>query len=102
MTAHTPPSISRLAQALLISAGLLLLTFLLAVTLLAVAIQQRVLIPPSFVVHVGHFYLTAPCPAPTLVCDPYNNFYAVWRGYDLPDGRIHFDEMYFTVLKPKH
>jgi hypothetical protein len=101
VTTNTQPSISRPAQALIVSASLLLIMFLMGVALLVVAVQERVVQLPSFVVHVGHYYLTAPCPAPTLVCDPYNNFYAVWRGYDLPDGRIHFDEMFFTVLKPK-
>jgi len=86
----------------MISAGLLLVTFLMAVTLLVVAIQQRVVEPPAFVVHVGHFYITAPCPAATLVCDRHLNYYAIWSGYDLPGGRIHFDEKYFTYLKAKH
>src|SRR6185312_13514257 len=102
MTTQPIASLSRLAKALLIGAGLLLITLLLAVVLLVVAVQQRVVMLPNFVWHVGHYYVSAPCPAPTLVCDPYNNFYAVWTGHDLPDGRIHFDELYFTYLKPKH
>ena len=102
MTAHSQPSISRLAQALIIGASLLLVMLLMAVALLAVAIQERVVELPPFVVHVGHYYLSAPCPAPTLVCDVNLNYYAIWRGQDLPDGRIHFDEMYFTYLKRKH
>ena len=102
MTTTTPPSISRLAQGLIIGASLLLVTLLLAVALLVVAIQQRVVELPHFVMHVGHYYLTAPCPAPTLVCDVNLNYYAIWSGHDLPDGRIHFDQMYFTYLNKKH
>jgi len=102
VTTNTQSSIPRLAQALIIGAGLLLVTFLLAVTLLVVAVEQRVVELPPFVIHVGHYYVTAPCPAPTLVCDVNLNYYAVWTGHDLPDGRIHFDEVYFTYLKTKH
>jgi hypothetical protein len=102
VTTHTQPSLSRLAQALIISASLLLVMILMAIALLFVAIQRRVVELPHFVVHVGHFYLTAPCPAPTLVCDVNLNYYAIWSGHDLPDGRIHFDEMYFTYLNEKH
>jgi hypothetical protein len=102
MTALTQPSISRLAQALLIGAGLLLVVLLMAFALLAVAIEERVLQPPPFVMHIGHYYVTAPCPAPTLVCDVNLNYYAVWVGHDLPDGRIHFDEKYFTYLHQNH
>jgi hypothetical protein len=101
-TAHAQPSISRLAQALLIGAGLLLVGLLMACALLAVAIEERVLQPPQFVIHLGHYYVTAPCPAATLVCDSKPNYYAVWVGQDLPDGRIHFDEKYFTYLHQKH
>ncbi len=92
----------RWGQALVIAASLLLVLLLLAVGALALAVQQRVLLPPHFALHVGHLYLTAPCPASTLVCDPEVNYYAIWTGHDLPDGHIHFDEVYFTYLKTKH
>ena len=102
MTTNAQLRRDRWVQALVIAASLLLVLFLLGVAALAGAIQQRLMQPPHFVLHVGHLYLTAPCPAATLVCDPEENYYAVWRGYDLPDGRIHFDEVYFTYLHVKH
>jgi len=102
MTAPAHLRRDRWVQALVILASLLLVLFMLGLGGLALAIQQRVLNPPHFALHVGHYYLTAPCPNPTLVCDPDVNYYAIWTGHDLPDGRIHFDEIYFSYLKIKH
>jgi hypothetical protein len=102
MTTYAHFRRDRWVTALVIAASLLLVLFMLGVAALAVAIQQRVVQPPHFALHVGHLYLTAPCPAPTLVCDPEENYYAIWSGYDLPDGRIHFDEVFFRYLPTKH
>ena len=102
MTANAQHRRDRWGQALVIAASLLLVLLMLGVGALALAIQQRVLNPPHFALHLGHLYLTAPCPAPTLVCDPDVNYYAIWSGHDLPDGRIHFDEIYFHYLPNKH
>ena len=101
MTTNTLLRRDRWGQTLVIGASLLLVLFMLGVGALAVAIQQRLVEPPHFALRVGHVYLSAPCPAPTLVCDTGLNYYAVWRGRDLPDGRIHFDQIYYTELPKK-
>ena len=102
MIANAHLTRDRWGQVLVIAASLLLVLFMLGVGALALAIQQRVLQPPPFALHVGQLYLTAPCPTPTQVCDPQENYYAIWRGRDLPNGHIHFDEIYFVYLPGKH
>jgi len=92
---------TRWQQALIIGASLMLVVSLLAFGLLLVAIQQRLVEPPRFSVHIGHVYFGAPCPSPAFDCDINLNYYAVWRGQDMPNGRIHFDEVFFTYLKKK-
>ncbi len=97
---NTHLSHSRLGQALIIGASLLLVACLLALAGLVLALQQRALEPPQFAVHVGHVYWVAPCPPP-YDCDVKLNYYAVWRGHDLPNGEIHYDEVFFTYLPQK-
>jgi hypothetical protein len=48
-----------------------------------------------------HPSATCPLPAPTLICNTGLNDYAIWRSHDLPNGHIHFDEVYFTYLPGK-
>jgi len=98
---NAQPANTRWQQALIIGASLMLVLTLLAFGLLLVAIQQRLVEPPRFSVHIGHVYFGAPCPSPAFDCDINLNYYAVWRGQDMPNGRIHFDEVFFTYLKKK-
>ena len=91
----------RWGPALVIAASLLVVAALLAVGLLVVAIQQRLVEPPRFALHFGQVYLDAPCPNPAVNCDINLNYYAVWRGQQLPDGRIHYEQVYFTYLQKK-
>lgn len=102
MTIHPHLHRDRWGQALVIAASLLLVLCLLGAGLLVVAIQQRLVEPPRFALHFGQVYLSAPCPAPTLVCDVDLNYYAIWRGQPLPDGRIHYVQIYFTYLQKKN
>jgi hypothetical protein len=92
---------ARLQQALIIGASLALVLSLAAFALLAFAIQQRVLQPPAFSVRIGHVQFGAPCPTPAFDCDTSLNYYAIWRGQDLPDGSVQFYEIFFTYLPKK-
>lgn len=100
MFTNAQDSKARAQQALIIGASILPVVTLLAFALLLVAIQQRVVDPPRFAVHIGRVYFVAPCPPP-YDCDIHLNYYAVWRGQDLPGGNIRFDEVFFTYLPKK-
>jgi hypothetical protein len=102
LTTNAQHSNARVQQALVIGMSLMLVVTLLAFGLLVVAIQQRVVEPPRFSLHIGHVYFGAPCPSPAFNCDINLNYYAVWRGQDMPDGRVHFEEVFFTYLPKKH
>ena len=97
---NAQPANTRWQQALIIGASLMLVLTLLAFGLLLLAIQQRVVELPRFSVHIGNVYFVAPCPPP-FDCDVNLNYYAIWRGHDLPGGSIQFDEVYFTYLPKK-
>src|SRR5262245_50198435 len=86
MNAHAHLARDRWGPAGVVGASLLLVAALLTVAGLVMAIEERLVEPPAFALHLGPVYLSAPCPAPTLVCDTGLNYYSVWRGYDLPDG----------------
>jgi hypothetical protein len=71
-----------------------------AVPLSAVAIQNRLIAPPSFAVRVGGVEFAAPCPSRGFICDHPLPWYAIWRGDDQPDGSITYRQLYFIYLKP--
>jgi hypothetical protein len=91
-------SSSTLQQALVIGVCLLLVLSLLAVGLVVVAVQQRVVSLPAFSVRVGSVQFGGPCPSPAFNCDVNPNYYAVWVGNDQPDGSVRFHEVFFTYL----
>ncbi len=99
--AATPASEHQLLQALVIGLCLMLVVCLLASGLLAFALQQQALPLPTFSVKVGKVQFAAPCPQ-AFQCDINQPYYAIWRGDDLPNGTIHFQELYFTWLPKKH
>ena len=100
-TTDIQPSNARLQHILLIGAGLMLVATMAAFALAAFAIQQRAIDPPRFSVHIGNIQYGAPCPSPAFNCDVHLNYYAVWRGQQLPNGTVHFTEVYFTWLPRK-
>ncbi len=95
--AARPPNYSRLAQAGLIAASLMLAVMAGAVGVAALALHQGWLHPPSFSVKVGRIELSAPCPA-RLDCESKQRYYAIWRGDPQPDGSVRYRLVYFTYL----
>jgi len=94
---HARPSNHFWGKALIIGASLLLAACLLGLAGLGLAVQQRALELPRFAVRIGALSVMAPCPPP-YDCDTRLNYYAVWRGRDLPNGDTHYDEVFFTYL----
>jgi hypothetical protein len=85
-----------------LSLSLTLGLLLAACPLSVVAIQQRMIPPPSFAVRLGSVEIAAPCPPRVFICDESTPFYAVWRGDDEPDGSITYRQLFFMYLKPRH
>ena len=92
-----PQSYSRIVQAGLIAAGLLLALLAAAVGLGVWAFQEGRLHPPAFEVKFGRIEHSAPCPA-RLDCEDKQRYYAIWRGDQQPDGTIRYRLVYFTYL----
>ncbi len=92
------PNYSRLAQAGLIAASVLLTVVAGAVGVAALALHQGWMHPPPFSVKVGRIELSAPCPAQGFDCDGKLPYYAVWRGDPQPDGSTRYRLVYFTYL----
>ena len=93
-----PQNTSRLVQAGLIAASVLLAVLAGAVGVAALALHQGWLHPPPFSVKVGRMELSAPCPAQGFHCDPKLPYYAIWRGDPQPDGSTRYRLVYFTYL----
>jgi hypothetical protein len=96
--AARPPNYSRLVQAGLIAASVMLAVLVGAVGVAALALYQGWLHPPAFSVKLGRVELSAPCPAQGFDCEPKQPYYAVWRGDPQPDGSIRYRLVYFTYL----
>ena len=94
-----PQVYTRLAQAGLIAAGLLLALLAGAVGLGVWAFQEGRLHPPAFEVKFGRIELSAPCPAQGFDCDTRQPYYAIWRGDAQPDGSTRYRLVYFIYLK---
>ena len=92
------PNYSRLAQAGLIAASVLLALIVAGMGAAALALHEGWLHPPAFELTLGRIELSAPCPA-RLDCEDKQRYYAVWRGDQQPDGSIRYRLVYFTYLK---
>ncbi|HLE29938.1 MAG TPA: hypothetical protein VI793_17560 [Anaerolineales bacterium] len=95
---HPHPS-HWLPQALVIGLSVTLVLLLVACLVSAVAIQQRVIPPPSFALRLGRVEIIAPCPR-GILCDQSTPFYAIWQGEVQPNGSIQYRELFFVYLKP--
>ena len=85
----------------LIGLGLALALVLAAAPLSIVAMQNRVLTPPTFAFRIGSVEFAAPCPARRrLVCEQPLPWYAIWRGDAEPDGSTTYRQIFFIYLKP--
>jgi hypothetical protein len=85
---------------LIISLVITLVLLLAACPLGVLAIQQRVIAPPTFAVWVGDVEFAAPCPTRGFDCDDAMPWYAIWRGDPEPDGSITYRQLFFVYLKP--
>ena len=86
----------------LIGLGLALALVLGAGPLSVVAVQNRLLTPPTFAFQIGDVHFAAPCPVHRgLVCHQPLPWYAIWRGEPEPDGSITYRQIFFIYLKPE-
>ena len=84
----------------LMALAVVLLMVLAACPLSVVAIQQRLITPPTFTVDIGEVEFAAPCPNRRVSCPPPLPWYAIWRGDREPDGSITYRQIFFIYLKP--
>ena len=91
----------RRLQDLAIVVGLALALLLGACPLSALAVQHRVIAPPSFAVRLNGVEYAAPCPTRGFICDNQMPWYAIWRGDDEPNGTITYRQLFFVYLKPQ-
>ena len=87
------------AGLLVVGLSVTLVLLLVACLVSAVAIQQRVIPPPSFALRLGRVEIIAPCPR-GILCDQSTPFYAIWQGEVQPNGSIQYRELFFVYLKP--
>jgi hypothetical protein len=90
----------QLARTLLIGLGLAICLLLAACPLSLVALQRRVIPPPTFAVQIGRVEIAAPCPTRVFDCPQPMPWYAIWQSEEYPDGRIQFRQLFFLYLEP--
>jgi hypothetical protein len=71
-----------------------------ACPLSVVAVQQRLISPPTFTFNIGDVEFAAPCPIRRVACPPPLPWYAIWRGDPEPDGSMTYRQIFFIYLKP--
>ena len=86
---------------LLVGLCLALGLLLAACPLSVVAVQQRVIAPPTFALRFGSVEIAAPCPTRVFICPHPMPWYAIWRSEERPDGTIRFDQLFFLYLAPR-
>jgi hypothetical protein len=97
----TLPYQRRRRYGVLLASLSLALILLLAVCLLgAVAVQHRVIAPPSFAFQLGSMEIAAPCPTRVFICPHPMPWYAIWRSDEGPNGSIKFRQLFFVYLEP--
>ena len=91
---------SRRYSGLVVGVCLALGLLLAACPLGVVAVQQRVIAPPSFAVRLGNIEIAAPCPTRVFICPQPMPWYAIWHSEERPDGTIQFRQLFFMYLAP--
>jgi hypothetical protein len=89
------------ARMLILSLTLAFGLLLAACPMSVLAIQQRVIAPPTFAIRLGNVEFAAPCPTRVFACDQGTPWYAVWRTEDLPDGSSKGRLLFFMYLRSK-
>jgi hypothetical protein len=90
--------LARHKQTIVIAVSLLAVFLLLACGLSALAVQQRLVPPPAFLIRLGPVEFAAPCPPQMTVCDESTPFYAIWHGVQLPNGTMRYRYLFFIYL----
>jgi hypothetical protein len=87
-------------SALVVGLSLALGLLLAACPLGVVAVQNRVVPPPSFALRFGNMEIAAPCPTRVFICPQPMPWYAIWQSEERVDGSIKFRQLFFMYLAP--
>jgi hypothetical protein len=85
---------------LIAALSLMLVVLVAACPVGVVAVQNRVVAPPSFALRFGSTEIAAPCPTRVFICPQPMPWYAIWQSEERLDGSITFRQLFFMYLAP--